>query len=95
MRGQEEPLPSAAISARVEHSALSSLEAKAFLLEYYSVGLRLCKLEGKVVPDYNTTFELNQVIEWDEQLEVYKLNPSMSKEEVKTLSDSHYSCGEM
>ena len=47
-------------------------KAKQFLLEYYAVGLRLCKLEGKVVPDYNTTFELNQVLEWSEEKKLWR-----------------------
>ena len=51
MRGQEEPLPSAAMSARVEHSALPSL------LDPF------CMLEGKVIECHEQVVECHEQLE--------------------------------
>ena len=70
-------------------------KAKQFLLKYYAVGLRLCKLEGKVVPDYNTTFELGQILEWSEEGQRYVVEDSLTNGDIDTMVHKHYNLSSM
>ena len=70
-------------------------KAKQFLLKYYAVGLRLCKLEGKVVPDYNTTFELDQILEWNEGSQNYVVEASLTNADIDNMVQKHYNLSSM
>ena len=62
-------------------------KAQAFLREYYSKGLKLSKLEQKFVPDYNTTFELGSVLEWDGQEEQWQHEEQQEQQDQEDQED--------